>query len=111
MKTAIILNRDQMGEGDRALGQKALTTCLRKLVTFGDKLEAILLYNSGVKLAAKDSFVAVELRQLHDNGVEILACTTCVEHFGLTGNLLVDKACSMDEIVSAMRKAEKVITL
>lgn len=111
MKTVIVLNRDQLGEGDAELGRKALTTCLRKLITFENSLEAILFYNSGVKLTAKDSYVAVELTQLHDNGVEILPCTTCVEHYGLQGKLIVEKSCTMDDILTAMRMAEKVITL
>jgi len=110
MPTVIILNRDQMGDGDADLGRKILTTCLRKIVAIQD-LDAIVLYNAGVKLAAKDSHVAVELRQLHDNGVEIMPCTTCVEHFGLVGNLIVDKSCSMDDILVTLRRAEKVITL
>jgi len=111
VNTVIILNRDAMGQGDDALGRKILTTCLRKLVTFGDHLDAIVLYNGGVKLAAKDSPVAAEIRQLHDNGVEILACATCVEHFGLSDNLIVDRPSNMDEILSSMKAAEKVISL
>ena len=111
MSTVIVLNRDSMGHGDEALGKKILPTFLRKLVAFGDKLEAIVLYNSGVKLAAKDSPVAVELTQLHESGIEVLPCTTCVEHFGLVGKLIVEKPCSMDEIIATLRRAEKVITV
>jgi intracellular sulfur oxidation DsrE/DsrF family protein len=111
MTLVIILNRDQMGPGEDGLGRKILTTFLRKAVAFGDKLEAIVLYNAGVKLAAKDSPVAAELAQFHENGVEVLPCTTCVEHFGLMGKLIVDKPCSMDEIITTLRRAEKVITL
>lgn len=111
MSTIIVLNRDAMGHGDDALGRKILPTFLRKSVAFGDKLEAVVLYNTGVKLAAKDSPVAVELTQLLDRGVEIMPCTTCVEHFGLMGNLIVEKPCSMDDIIAVLRRAEKVITL
>jgi len=57
MSTVIILNNDQMGAGDRELGQKVLGNCLKKIGSFTD-LEAIALYNAGVKLAAKDSPVA-----------------------------------------------------
>jgi hypothetical protein len=110
MPTVVILNRDQLGDGDSDLGRKILTTCLRKIVAIQD-LEAIVLYNAGVKLAARNSPVAVELGQLNDNGVDVMPCTTCVEHYRLTGNLIVDKPCSMDDILSALRRAEKVITL
>ena len=111
MSTIIVLNRDSMGHGDDELGRRILPTFLRKSIAFGDDLEAIVLYNAGVRLAAKDSPVAVELSQLHEGGVEIMPCTTCVEHFGLVGRLVVPKPCSMDDIVSVLKLAEKVITL
>ena len=111
MSTVIVIHQDAMGHGDEALGRKILPTFLRKSVAFGDDLEAVVLYNAGVKLAAKGSSVAVELSQLHDRGVEIMPCTTCVEHFGLMGNLIVEKPCSMDDIITVLRRAEKVITL
>lgn len=110
MATVIILNDAQLGRGDAELGRKALSNCLRKLVTFDD-LEAIVLYNAGVQLAAKDSFVAVELHQLHEGGVEIMPCATCVDHYGLRDRLVCDKPASMDEILAVLRRAEKVITL
>jgi len=110
MRTAVILRTDQMGEGDPELGRKILGNCLRKLHGF-DGLEVIVLYNSGVKLAARESPVAAELTLLHENGVDILPCGTCVQHYGLEGRLFVDEPSSMDDILTALRTAEKVITL
>ena len=63
MGTVVVLRTDQMGEGDRLLGQKILRTCLQKLAAFHD-LEAIVLYNAGVRLATKGSVVATELTLL-----------------------------------------------
>ena len=110
MKTVLVINRDQMGEGDRELGRKILGTCLRKLPAF-DRLEAIVLYNSGVKLAVKDSELAGVLALLHEKGVDVLPCGTCLEHFGLTDQLAVARASNMDEILATLRSADKVITL
>jgi selenium metabolism protein YedF len=110
MTTVVVINQAQMGSGDEQLGRKILATCLRKLHVFPD-LEAIVLYNSGVKLATRDSFVATELTQLHEHGVDILPCGTCVEHFGLEGQTLFGQVSNMDEIVATLAKAEKVITL
>jgi len=108
MGTVLVLNNDQMGGGDRELGRKLLATCLRKLPNSGD-LEAIVLYNTGARLAVKDSYVAVELSLLHDKGVEILACGTCVDHFGIGDRLLVDRASNMDEILKTLQAASKVL--
>ncbi len=110
MATVMVINQAQMGSGDVELGRKILATCLRKLSALPD-LEAIVLYNSGVRLAVKDSFVARELLLLHEQGVDLLACGTCVEHFGLGDKLMVDRPSSMDEILAAMQSADKVITL
>jgi len=110
MKTVFVLNRDEMGSGDSALGRKILGTCLRKLTAFTG-LEAVVMYNGGVRLATKQSPVAVELNALHENGVELLACGTCVEHFGLGDDLIVDRVSNMDEILATIRRADKVITL
>ncbi len=110
MATVVVLNQAQMGSGDETLGRKILATCLRKLHAFPD-LDAIVLYNAGVQLAKVDSFVARELELLHDDGVDILACGTCVEHFDLVGKLIIEKPSSMDEILATMRAADKVITL
>jgi intracellular sulfur oxidation DsrE/DsrF family protein len=110
MTTVIVINQAQMGSGDEGLGRKILCTALRKLPSFSD-LEAIVLYNNGVKLATKDSFVATELTQLHEHGVDILPCGTCVEHFGLKDQMIFDHVSNMDEILATLAKAEKVITL
>jgi len=110
MDTVVVINNDQMGPGDQKLGRKILATCLRKLHS-ACRPTAIVLYNTGVKLALKDSGVAVELRLLLDQGVEILACGTCVEYFGIGDQILTDHLSNMDEILATLDKARKVITL
>ncbi len=110
MATVIVLNKAQMGHGDVELGRKILATCLRKLPAFPN-LEAIVFYNAGVKLGTKDSFVAEELMLLREHGVDLLFCGTCVEYFGLRDQLILEKPSNMDEILAAMRAADKVITL
>ena len=110
MGTVILLNKSHMGHGDVELGRKILATFLRKSIAITD-LETIALYNEGVKLAATASPVATELTMLHERGVDILPCATCVDHFGLRDRLCVPKIGTMDEIVDAMKKADKVITL
>ncbi len=108
MKTVIVLNNEQMGHGERALGQKILGTFLRKVGAMRE-LGAIVLFNSGVKLTATDSPVLVELRQLHEHGVEILPCGTCLEFYRIEP--AVAHASNMDEIVRTLDAAEKVITI
>lgn len=107
MSTVLVLARAQMGDGDPALGQKVLGTFLRKCPALG--LRSILLYNDGVKLVAEGSPVLAELRLLEENGVEVVPCGTCLEFHGIKP--AAGKTGNMDQIVSEMGKAQKVITL
>ena len=108
MQTIVVLNQDQMGQGDRALGQKILATFLRKAIALPE-FEAIVLYNSGVRLVAADSPVLAELRELEGRGVDLVPCSTCLQNFGITP--AVGKASDMDTIVAELGRAAKVITL
>lgn len=108
MKTVIVLSRDQMGEGDADLGARILRTFLQKTGVL-QGLEALLFYNAGVKLVGADSPVRAELMLLEENGVDLVPCGTCLDHYGVTP--AVGKVGSMDEILGEIERAEKVLTL
>jgi hypothetical protein len=108
MRTILVLSRDQMGHGDAALGQKILGTFLRKAIALGN-LTAIVLFNSGVRLVASDSPVLTELTQLHEEGVDLRPCGTCLDFYQLQP--AVGHVSNMDEIIAELARAEKVITL
>ena len=108
MHTIVVLNQDQMGHGDRALGQKILGTFLKKSIAL-PHFSAIVFWNAGVKLVAADSPVLAELRLLEERGVDLVPCGTCVAHFGVTP--AVGKVSDMDTIVREIGRAAKVITL
>ena len=108
MKTVIVLNTDQMGHGDPVLGHKILGTFLRKSRAI-EGLEAIVFYNAGVKLLIDGSPHLGELSLLEENGIDLLACVTCIDHYGI--EIAVGTVSNMDEIIAEMARAEKVITL
>lgn len=110
MKTVLILGHDGMGHGDPELGQKILATFLRKSGAIRG-LTAVVLFNAGVKLAAEGSPVLTELSQLHDAGVDVKPCATCVDSFQLREKIMAGSISNMDEIVAELNAAEKVITL
>ncbi len=110
MRTVIVLNHDQMGQGDLELGQKILATFLRKSISIKN-VAAVLLYNSAVRLIVSGSPVLGELAQLHENGVDLLACGTCLDHYGLRESVAVGTVAGMEDVVRELDRAEKVITL
>lgn len=108
MKTVLVMNQDQMGHGDRELGQRVLTTFLQKAIAI-EGLEAVLFYNAGVQLVAADSPVLAELRELENRGVDLIPCGTCVQAYGI--EVQVGQISDMDTIVRELSAAQKVITL
>lgn len=110
MKVVIALGHDGMGHGDAELGKKILTTFLRKSGAIRE-VTGVVLFNSGVKLAAGGSPVLAELHQMHEAGVDIKPCGTCVDFYNLREAIAVGTVSNMDEIISEMNAAEKVITL
>lgn len=110
MGTVVIVNGDGMGHGDRALGQQILGSFLGKARALPD-LEALCFYNAGVKLLCAGSPVLQPLVALQDAGVDLVACGTCVQHFGLGDAVRVGAVTGMDDIIARLGRAAKVITL
>lgn len=110
MRTVVALGHDGMGHGDEGLARQILATFLRKARALRG-LTAILLFNKGVTLAAEGSNVLVELSQLHEHGVDIKPCGTCVDFYEVRDKLRVGEVSSMDELIAEMDRADKVITL
>jgi hypothetical protein len=108
MDTIVVLNKDQMGHGDRDLGQKVLGTFLKKSIALTD-FTAIVFFNSGVKLVAADSPVLAELQLLEERGVDIVPCGTCLAHYDVEPR--VGAVSDMDSIVQELNRAAKVITI
>lgn len=108
MDTVVVLNQDQMGHGDRALGQRILATFLKKAIAL-PRLSAIVFYNTGVNLVGPDSPLLGELKALEDRGVDLVPCGTCLAHFGIAP--AVGKTSDMDTIVRELGAAAKVVTL
>ncbi len=108
MKTMLYINHDHMGHGDVELGQKLLRTFLKKSGALKG-LDAVAFVNTGVKLVAWGSPILPELSQLIENGVDLLACGTCLDHFEIEAT--VGDRSDMDSILKEMDAADKVITL
>lgn len=108
MKTVLVIHNDQMGQGDEKLGRKLLQGCLGEMFKTGH-LQAVILYNRGVKLIARGSpFVAI-FHQLIEHGVDVLPCGTCCEYYQVP--LGVGEVSDMPSIVKCLDGAEKVITI
>jgi hypothetical protein len=108
MATVVVVGQDQMGSGDRELGQKILGTFLRKARRLRD-LEAIVMFNTGVRLLEEGSPWLADLVALEELGVELMPCGTCLEHLGT--KLAHGRPSDMDSILRELDRALKVVTL
>ena len=93
----VVLSSNQMGQGDEALTQQDMLP------------ETILLYNSGAFLSCEGSDNLEDLKTLEAQGVEILTCGTCLNHYGLAEKRQVGGVTNMYEIVEKMTKASVVV--
>jgi selenium metabolism protein YedF len=98
----ILIQSAVLGRGNDELGELSMSNFLRLLVESQDKPAALIFWNTGVKLAAEGSWALVHLKKLEEQGVEILACSTCLEYFDLTGKLKVGKPTNMVKSIDAI---------
>ena len=68
----------------------------------------MVFWNAGVKLACEGSQVLVHLKKLEEQGVEILACTTCLEYYELVDKLKAGKPTTMVKSIQSMMNSEMV---
>jgi len=111
LKRAVVINSEYMGNGSDELGAKLMGSLLRKLWAGESRPEAVLFYNSGVKLLAEGSSVLDAVNGLYEAGVDIIACGTCCTFFQITDKLRVGRVSDMQEISGIMMTAETVVTI
>lgn len=111
MQTVFIINSEFMGTGDEELGATIMSAFFKKLWASKEKPSAILFYNSGVKLLTKQGGQLDALHQLHAAGVDLIACGTCVDKFGLKNEIAEGRVSGMEELLHTMMQAKKVVTI
>jgi selenium metabolism protein YedF len=109
--TVLLVAANTLGRGDDELGSVLMRTFVHTLTESDIKPHKIVFMNSGVKLVAQGSEVVDDLRALEKESVEILACGTCLGHYGLKDAVKVGRISNMYEITMALMKATKVICI
>lgn len=107
--TVVVLSSSCMGTGSDDLGS-VLMKGFVYAISQQDTLPAtVLLYNGGAKLSCEGAATLEDLKSLEAQGVEILTCGTCLNHYGLTEKLAVGSVTNMYVIAEKMTNASKVI--
>ncbi len=107
----LVVSGEGVGRGDDDLGRRLMVKLFAQVVALGDKPHVVAFYNAGVKLLVRGSPVLEALQLLDRDGVDLIACGTCVAHFDIGGQLAAGRVSDMREIVASMQAAGKVITV
>ncbi|MFZ5569020.1 MAG: sulfurtransferase-like selenium metabolism protein YedF [Thermodesulfobacteriota bacterium] len=110
-KIMVLAATDRMGFGDDELGVRLMINFIKTLKEMGPELWRLVFVNNGVKLTTATSPVLDILRDYEKNGLQILVCGTCLDHFNLLEQKQAGQTTNMLDIVSSMQLADKVITL
>lgn len=98
-----------MGSGDDVLGGLLMKGFIYALAN-GEQLPgSILFYNGGAFLTTEGSDSLEDLRSLEAQGVEILTCGACLNHFGLSEKLEVGSVTNMYVIAEKLLAASSVV--
>ena len=108
-KIVVYINSNLLGIGDEALGSILMRSFLKTLFDLETKPVRLILINSGVRLATEGSEVLETLKKLSDEGVEILACGTCLDFYGLKEKLRVGEISNMYDIAQSLLGADRLI--
>ena len=73
-----------------------------KLAESQEKPASLVFWNTGVKLVAQGSWAIAHLKKLEQQGVEILACATCLDFFELTDKIAIGKPTNMVKSIQSI---------
>jgi sulfur relay (sulfurtransferase) complex TusBCD TusD component (DsrE family) len=109
--TVLLFTRNGLGEEPASLQQILVEKFLSLTLASNELPAKILFYTNGVRLACEGSPVLTQLKDMQSRGVELIICKTCTDSFGLTAKVQVGIIGGMPDILEALQKAEKVISL
>ncbi|MGL5318381.1 MAG: sulfurtransferase-like selenium metabolism protein YedF [Bacteroidales bacterium] len=105
----VVLKSQLMGEGDPQLGALLMRAFINSLKEVDQLPTAIILYNSGVKLAVDGTDTAASLAEMENKGVTIVCCGTCVDFYELKPMIKIGAISNMFRITQLTSKAGNVV--
>jgi selenium metabolism protein YedF len=106
----VCLKSNLMGDGDPDLGKLLMETFMENLKLQDHLPTHVVMYNSGVKLAMKESPVCSSLSELEEMGCRIMLCGTCIDHYNLQYEIGVGMISNMVSITEILVRTGHVVT-
>ena len=105
----VAVDTDAMGRGSEELGKTLMKGFLFAVGQLPQLPKTMLFYNGGAKLTCEDAPTLEDLKSMEAQGVEILTCGTCLNHYGLTEKLQVGTVTNMYVIAEKMTQASRIV--
>ena len=103
-----LIQSEGLGRGEDRLGSLLMANFLRLLGENDKKPDTLIFWNTGVRLVCEGSQVLDHLKKLEQQGVTLLACTTCLEYLDLKDKLIVGKPTTMAKSIQSIFDCEIV---
>jgi selenium metabolism protein YedF len=107
----IAISSEVMGRGDEELGRVLMRSYLHTLTEAEPRPEAMVFFNSGVRLAVAGSPAVDDLQAIAARGTRLMLCGTCLNTFELKDQVAVGEISNMYAISETMLQAANVINL
>jgi selenium metabolism protein YedF len=107
----VAIGRNTMGSGNDDLGAILIKGFIYSLTELDKPPEAMLFFNSGVRLTTEGSTALEDLKKLEQKGTVISSCGTCLDFYKVKDKLAAGSVTNMYAIVQAMGEAGRLINL
>lgn len=108
----LVVSSEFMGRGEHdELGHILIRGFFHTLGEVEPLPDTIIFFNSGVKLVVEGSPVIGDLQALEEEGVEILACGTCLGYYELKDKAAAGVVSNMYTIAETMLGADRSVYL
>ncbi len=107
----VAIGGNSMGRGSEELGRILIKGFIYSLSQLAPLPQAVLYFNSGVKLPFAGAYTEEDIQALKDGGCAVWVCGTCVDYFKDEGTVAVGDVTNMYGIVEAMNSGARLISI
>ena len=104
----ILLSSEGCSGEDADLGFEILAALLKTLPEHKNRPQAIICWNTAVRLLAEGSPLLRQLKSLEEKGIKILAGQMCIRELGLTDKIAVGKPAAIGEILDVILHSDVI---
>ncbi len=108
-RRVVVISSNVMGSGNDELGGALIKSFIFALTQQDELPTTLIFYNGGAKLSCEGSPCLEDIKQLEEQGVEIMTCGTCLNFYGLTDKLQVGGVSNMYVIAEKLLSADLII--